>query len=237
MPLRRWAGLLALAIGGLARAAAPDPCAELPKPTVTLERVTAKPVDSASYGIGQLTALGHAENRPGRKVLGLTRGQAIASYALNLPGLRDASGRWECVSPQITVRYGFNPMTVYVAREFPAGSCAYGEIHAHEMRHVAAYEEHIAAIEAELTKTLQRRFNGTAPWRGPAGEIAEKLRRELDERWLPYLQREIAKVDGAQAKIDTDEEYERVAASCNGEIKEALAKLSPGKGSAARAGR
>ena len=203
-----------------------------------LERVSAKPVDNLGYGIGQLNTLGRNENRPGRQVLGLTRGQAVAAYALNMPGYRDASGRWECVSPQITMRYGFAPMTVYVAREFPAGSCAHGEIRAHEMRHVAAYEEHIAAIEAELTQTLQRRFNGASPWRGPAGEVAEKLRKELDERWLPYIQREIAKVDAAQARIDSDEEYERVAASCNGEIAQRLAaRQAPAKPVAQRPAR
>ena len=225
MPFRRYAALAGLAVGTLARAAVPDPCAELPKPSVVLERVSAKPVDNLNYGIGQLNALGQREHRPGRKILGLTRGQAVASYALNMPGYRDGSGRWECISPQITVRYGFSPMTVYVAREFPAGSCAYGEIHTHEMRHVAAYEQHIAAIEADLTQTLQRRFSGTAPWRGPAGQVAERLRTELDERWLPYIQREIAKVESAQARIDTDEEYERVAASCNGEITRKMAAL------------
>lgn len=238
MPHRRYAALVCLGVSALARAAVPDPCTELPKPAVVLERVTAKPTENTRYGVGQLNALGHQENRPGRTILGLTRGQAVTSYALKLPGYRDASGRWECVSPQITVRYGFSPMTVYVAREFPAGSCAHGEIHAHEMRHVAAYAEHIAAIEANLTQTLQRRFNGTAPWRGPAGEIAEKLRKELDERWLPYLQREIAKVDTAQARIDTDEEYERVAASCKGEITQKLAALPvAGKPAMPRAGR
>ena len=54
------------------------------------------------------------------------------------------------------------------------------------------------------------------------GHPAEHLQKELDERWLPYVQREIAKVEPAQALIDTPEEYERVANACDGEIRKRL---------------
>ena len=63
-------------------------------------------------------------------------------------------------------------------------------------------------------------------WRSPAGQIAGYLQRELDERWIPYVQREIAKVEAAQALIDTAEEYDRVANACDGEISK---RLKPGK--------
>ena len=43
--------------------------------------------------------------------------------------------------------------------------------------------------------------------------------KELDERWLPYVNREMRKVDEAQALIDAPEEYARLAEACNGEIK------------------
>ena len=38
-------------------------------------------------------------------------------------------------------------------------------------------------------------------------------------RWVPFVKREINKVDATQALIDTPEEYARVAASCGGEIR------------------
>ena len=78
-------------------------------------------------------------------------------------------------------------MTVYVAREFPPGTCAHKEIYEHELRHVKAYEDHLAAIEKDVTAILNQRFATGAPWRGPIGETAERLKRELDERWLPYV--------------------------------------------------
>ena len=36
---------------------------------------------------------------------------------------------------------------------------------------------------------------------------------------MPFVKREINKVDAAQALIDTPEEYARVAESCNGEVR------------------
>ena len=130
--------------------------------------------------------------RPGRQVLGLTRGSASVRLAVSSPSVVSADGRWECASPQLTVRYGFSPMTVYVAREFPPGSCAYREIHEHEMRHVRAYQAHLKAIEKTLADALQARFAGTGPWRGPKGETNARLQAELQERWVPFVKAEEA---------------------------------------------
>lgn len=199
-----------------------DPCDELPKPSVKVERLPTRLALNTSYSIAALNNLGAAVARPGHQVLGLTRGTASASLGSQTPTIVDNRRRWECASPQIILRYGFSPLTVYVAREFPPGSCAHREIHEHEMRHVKTYEDHLVAIEKELSDTLNARFATGAPWRGPAGEVAARLQRELDDRWLPYVQRQIRAVEEAQALIDTDEEYARVANSCDGEIKKAM---------------
>ena len=118
-------------------------------------------------------------------------------------------------------------MTVYVAKEFPEGGCAYQEIYQHEQRHVKAYQAHIGKIEKDITDTLNSRFATGAPWRGPSGQTRARLQDEINERWLPYLQRELKRVETEQALIDTPEEYERVANSCNGEIKKLRGDPSP----------
>ena len=137
--------------------------------------------------------------RPGRQVLGLTRGTAVVSFQTRIVSYVAPDGRWECASPQLTLTYGFEPLTVYVAREFPPGSCAHKEIYEHEMRHVETYQAHLLAIEKGLADLLTARFATGKVWRSPAGQIAGYLQRELDERWIPYIQREIAKVEAAQA--------------------------------------
>ena len=212
----RLAGLLPILFCGHCLA---DGCDRLAPPSVTLA-LYEEPISlDTRTSFRTLTLLGPPQARPGKQVLGLTRGTATVRFETQVSSYIDASGRWECASPQITVRYGFSPMTVYVAREFPPGSCAYREIHEHEMRHVRAYQAHLKAIEKTLADALQARFAGTAPWRGPRGETNARLQAELQERWVPFVKREINKVDAAQALIDTPEEYARVAASCGGEIR------------------
>lgn len=211
--------LLLLLLPGLAVA---DPCAELPKPSVSLKRLEAPVTLNTSYGYRTLTNIGASAARPGHQVLGLTRGNATVQVASNMATLQDRSGRWECASPQITLSIGFSPLTVYVAREFPPGTCPYQAIHEHELRHVKAYQEHIDKIEKDLAEMLNARFATGSPWRGQIGEIAPRLQRELNERWLPAIQRQLKAVEASQALIDTPEEYDRVADACGGEIRKRL---------------
>lgn len=199
-----------------------DECDQLPPPSVSVKRLDEQVALNTQYSYKTLNNLGAPLARPGQQILGLTRGKAVVEFASKTPSYIDRSGRWECASPQLVLTYGFKPMTVFVAREFPADSCAYKEIHAHELRHVKAYREHVASIEKELAATLGRRFATGGPWRGPARETQARLQQELNERWIPYVNREIARVDAAQALIDTPEEYTRVADSCGGEIRKRL---------------
>jgi hypothetical protein len=218
--------LLLLALAGPAGA---DPCDQLPKPSVTVQRIEVPITYNTEYSFRALNTIAAELARPGRHVLGLTRGNAMVSFASNSPSITDARGRWECASPQITLRYGFNPMTVYVAREFPRGTCAYREIHDHEMRHVETYQRHIVALEKELTEALNARFAADKVWRGPVGQAGRLIQQEFDTRWAPYVQQQIRRADEAQAKIDTAAEYERVANACNGEIKKVLGGNARGK--------
>ena len=196
-----------------------DTCDQLPKPSVSIKRLEEKITVNKQYGYRELTHLGAALAQPGKQVLGLTRGKASSQFSTRISSRVDGNERWECASPQITVTYGFSPMTVYIANEFPEGGCAYNEIYQHELRHVTTYQAHLIRIEDELAATLNRRFATGSPWRGPVGQARAQLERELNERWLPYIQREINRVDADQALIDSPEEYARVANSCGGEIR------------------
>lgn len=221
--MRRCLGLLAFC-SSLVFA---DECATLPLPSVAVKRLQERVAMNFEYGIAALDNLGGPLARPGRHVLGLTRAQASASYEIRIPMVVDRTGRWECASPQITLTYGFSPMTIYVAREFPQGSCAHQEIYEHELRHVNTYREHATRIEGVLLERLQQRFATGAPWRGPAGQAQTRLQRELDERWLPVARRMLKEAESRQARIDTADEYDRVAASCGGEVRKRLARGVP----------
>ncbi len=208
--------MLAILISGHVRA---DECDQLPKPSVTVKRLEEPFTTNRQHSYKTLNHLGAALAQPGNQILGLTRGKAVSKIASNTPSYVDKAGRWECASPQLSLTFGFTQMTVYVAKEFPEGSCAYKEIFDHELRHVKAYQTHLANIEKDVTDTLNRRFATGSPWRGPAGQTRTRLQRELEEHWLPYVKREIGRAEEAQALIDTPAEYARVADSCNGEVR------------------
>lgn len=196
-----------------------DGCDLLPPPAVSVKHLEERPIVDTHYSYKELTQLSAGAGHAGNLVLGLTMGKAIAKFTSQTPLYIDRSGRWECASPQLTLTLSFSPLTVYVAKEFPAGSCAYNEIYQHELRHVKAYQAHLALLEKDLSDTLNRRFASGSVWHGQVHRLEEQLQQELNERWLPYIQREIGHVDEAQALIDTPEEYARVNDSCNGEIK------------------
>lgn len=196
-----------------------DECDQLPLPSVTVKRLDEPVILETRYSHKALSVLSAKAERGKTRTLGLTRGEVTVSFDVKMAYHIDRSGRWECASPQLVLTYGFNPVTVYVAKEFPEGSCAYGEIYTHELRHVSTYQEHLARIEPDLVDTLTRRFATGGPWRGPVGQIHNTLQKELEERWVPYIQREIGRVESAQALIDTPEEYERVSNLCDGEIR------------------
>jgi hypothetical protein len=207
--------LASLLLGASARA---DECDRLPPPTVTVKRFEEPVGLDTSYSYKSLKVLAAELSRPGNQVLGLTRATSRVSFSIKNTSYIDRSGRWECSSPQFTVIYGFSPMTVYVAREFPKGGCPYSEIYQHELRHVKAYQDHLVSIERELADTLTRRFATDAVWRAPKGQTRLMLEKEMNERWLPFIKQAIERVEAAQALIDTPEEYARVSGACGGEI-------------------
>lgn len=199
-----------------------DQCDHLPPPSVTLKRIESPVVVDTGFDYKSITVLSTRDHQPSSRVLGLTRGTARVGFELKGPMIVDRDRRWECVSPQIVMTYGFSPMTVYVAKEFPVGSCAYREIYQHEMRHVKTYQDHLLGIEAEIRESLTRRFATGAPMRSPVGDTRQRIDQEMRERWIPYIQREIERVRSAQALIDTPEEYQRVSDSCGGEIRRVI---------------
>jgi len=216
-------GLLAgLWLALAANAAWADLCAGLPAPSFTVQKLEARLTTRQEFSVAGLTRLAATIARPQQQVLGLTRGQAVVRYKLEIQRQLDPSGQWECASPKLALAYGFDPITVFIGREFPPDSCAYQEIHAHEQRHLETYKAQVGKVEAEITQALERRFADSAPWRGPAGQAQERLQWELGERWIPYVKQLLEQSEADQARIDTPGEYARIAASCNGEIRQRL---------------
>jgi len=162
-------------------------------------------------------------------VLGLTKTDSQVKIALAGPMLQDALSGYECVAPQIAVSLTYAPVVIYIAREFPPGTCAYDEILAHELRHMKTYMDHLPRVEKIVRAALAKRFEAR-PLYAPSGTAKAALAREIDTGWLPYIKAEMRKVEVLQAAIDSPQEYARLGKACNGEIQTILAgKVPPAK--------
>ena len=167
---------------------------------------------------------------PGRAnamVLGLTKTESRIEVKLAGAILQDAASGYECVAPQITVRLFYDPVVIYVGREFPAGSCSYAQILAHELRHMKVYLDHLPVVETAVRAALAHRFEAK-PLYAPSGTARSALEHEVNSGWLPYIKAEMAKVELQQEAIDSVQEYARLGASCNGEITRILGPLARG---------
>jgi len=159
--------------------------------------------------------------RPGSWVLGLTHTDARISIKVGGRILQDSASGYECVAPRVEVMLAYQPIVVYVSREFPPASCAYREVLAHEMRHLTTYQDFLPQAEERLRAALAARFGGK-PLYARSGQARDLLQREVDRSWMPFIKREMAGVEVLQAAIDTPQEYARLGKVCAGEVKSLL---------------
>ena len=153
----------------------------------------------------------------GAYVLGLTRTQSRLEINLNGSVLQDPLSGYECISPRIAVSLYYIPIIIYVGSEFSPGTCVYDEVLAHEMRHLKTYLEHLPKVESVVRKALSQRFDNK-PLYALSGQARNALQREVDTGWMPYMKRELIKVEANQALIDTPQEYARLSRVCKGEV-------------------
>lgn len=160
--------------------------------------------------------------RPGAWVLGLTHTDVRIAIKVGGRILLDQASGYECVTPRVEVTLAYQPIVVYVSREFPPTSCAYREVLAHEMRHLKTYQDFLPGAEQKLRASLAARFGGK-PLYAPIGQARALLQREVDRSWMPYIKREMSRVELLQAAIDTPQEYARLGKVCAGEVQSLLA--------------
>jgi hypothetical protein len=154
---------------------------------------------------------------PGGFVLGLTRTESRVAIQVDGTLLTSPDGTAECVLPRIAVTLYYQPIVVYVSREFAPDSCAYDEILAHEMRHLKSYLDYLPKVEERVRARLAGRFAGK-PLYARAGQSRMLLQRDIDRDWMPYIKAEMGRVERLQAAIDSSTEYARLSKVCQGEV-------------------
>jgi hypothetical protein len=105
--------------------------------------------------------------------------------------------------------------TIYVASEFPKASCLYEEVLAHEERHHAVgrrlfYELAAAATRLLRADLVQQPYVAVAESSMVAAAARARIDAAIDTAYREFWQ----DYDEEQKRIDTEEEYLRVAAAC-----------------------
>lgn len=153
----------------------------------------------------------------GQVMMGMTSSSTRAEINIDGPGLADVASGRECVAPRIEVDLSYQPLDVYVAREFHPASCAYREVFAHELQHVKVYADHLPIIEQVIRDELVRRYGGR-PLYAPRGQGLATLQEQMDTWLRPLIKEELAKVELKQSALDNHVEADRLSHLCQGEV-------------------
>jgi hypothetical protein len=158
------------------------------------------------------------------ETLGLTVTQGMHKAKVSSgPVLQDPASGYECIAPKVEIELYYSPVRIYVGNEFAPNSCAYKEILQHEMRHLKAHQDNLARVQKVVGEALNKRFGGQ-PLYAPSGTALSALQHEVNSTWFNFIRDEFAKGKVEQDKIDTPEEYARLAKTCNGEIADIISR-------------
>jgi hypothetical protein len=180
------------------------------------------PVYDYATGIAEITALSadaHHTIREGL-TLGLTRYEPMLEMQVPVKGVQLPDGLACAHVEHVDVTVGYKDVTVYVASEIPQGSCGFDQVMAHEQKHIDVNKQILAEyaprIEAELGAYLKQ--NGVFRELDPdyaTGILREKLQGIINS----IMEEMSAENQKRQQGIDTVAEYNRVSASCNGQLR------------------
>jgi hypothetical protein len=121
-----------------------------------------------------------------------------------------------CVYLQkVTATFGFRSMAVYVASEYPPGTCEYNAILDHENQHVgidrSALSTHAGLIRLELERILgEQKPVFTRDPHGATRDILNRIARQVD----PALSAFYREIDTRNAIIDSQPNYDAIAEIC-----------------------
>ncbi len=223
--LERWllhgiGGGAALLVAAAATGAEPPAafdakCAQLPTSRFTVLAVPITyPIDE-SLPIDELTTMGgYTVGR--HMTFGLTKVSFGHRTQVGIRSIEDGAKARACATVEVEVTLSMQPVTVYLARELDASSCARAVTLEHELKHVAVYD----AVLHEAARALA---DDLPPAIGPGLQRAAsraELERELNARVNDYLdafmRRRQRELDARQAMVDSPEEHARVKAACGG---------------------
>lgn len=190
----------------------------------TLIQVSVKPQElqyDFSKSLAELTQRSK-KKQTGRQTLGLTETTVRLSTERAYATLKKPNGMG-CLRPSLEVTLSASPQTIFIAREFPKGSCAFNEIMAHELRHARVNQSHTEAVARQLKAELDQVF-GQQIFYGNVAELTQQFKDAWDKQWLPRIDQQLKASEAQHREIDSPQEYARNNTMCDGEVPRMLRK-------------
>lgn len=160
--------------------------------------------------------MGHKTAPGGGQVLGLGGGEIESSYKSGFE-ITPVKGGYCVVVHEIRAKFIAKPQ-IHVASNFEEGSCEYSEVLFHEQKHIEAlrlfHRKHTKNLRAKL-REVSKAIPAVKPVpQEQVKRIQKKLLQYVQVEMNGYFQEILKELQQTQQKIDSPEEYERVAKKC-----------------------
>jgi hypothetical protein len=162
-----------------------------------------------SRSTSELTVRG--AHRAGTVVLGLVEAEIHSEAAVGLNGIKQTFRSRYCMRPKLTVKLGFEPMTLFIANEQPEGSCAFRITMEHELKHIAVYQEYLEEFAARVRNDLGQALGDRIVYVSSRAEADAYVRALVEKTLDPYMRAVQDEVRARQARVDSPAEYARLA--------------------------
>jgi len=188
-------------------------CAKLPAPRFEVTTVAMQVSEDESVDVAELTTRSRTD--PARhRTFGLTTVSFGHNTNSELRMLEDRAGARACGTPTIRAELSMQPAVVYLASELHGHDCERAATREHEMRHVEVYRELLAASARRLADELPDALGkGLSTGPSPA-ELKRRFDADLRAFMSRFMDEQQADMVARQSRIDTPEEYARVAHAC-----------------------
>lgn len=149
--------------------------------------------------------------------LGITYGLAYdkveSNPKINYSYKTDESGFCLRVN-EIVLEVTYMPV-IYIAREYPRGSCHYNHVMKHELQHVAMYQDvrdrYLRRMDRRLTLYLKTNQVYSSRGNETREDVLEKMQRDLFQEISDIKQAMDEERDLKNSKIDSPESYKAIA--------------------------
>ncbi len=152
-------------------------------------------------------------------VLGITHYNPVLEFHATLIKKTMSSGLYCAKVKSVNARIGYTNITVYIAREFPEGTCEFDHVMTHEQKHVTVNRELLEEFTPLIEERLKDYFRLYGTFQVEQPNFADSLINEkVKAVFSEMAQKMLLENQRRQKLVDSPEEYAKNNTACNGNV-------------------